>query len=74
MGVCRAQYHTQDRETHDQEKFEDIIGVTRSRIYIYQRTDNSMAKRKGAKRQTMLFKTLKRKLRIKQHEPYKNWG
>jgi hypothetical protein len=33
-----------------------------------------MAKRKGAKRQTMLYKTLKRKLRIKQHEPYKNWG
>jgi hypothetical protein len=22
----------------------------------------------------MLYKTLKRKLRIKQHEPYKNWG
>jgi hypothetical protein len=32
-----------------------------------------MAKRKGAKRQTMLYKTLQRKLRIKQHEPYKNY-
>ena len=33
-----------------------------------------MAKGKGAKRQTTLYKTLQRKLRIKQHEPYKNWG
>ena len=50
--------------------FEDIVEVTRSPI----RADNTMAKRKRVKRQTMLYKTLHRKPRIKQHEPYKNWG
>jgi hypothetical protein len=32
------------------------------------RTDNTMAKRKG---QTIIYKTLHRKLKIEQHEPHK---
>ena len=33
------------------------------------RTDNTMAKRKRTKRQTMIYKTIHRKLNIEQHEP-----
>jgi len=32
-------------------------------------TDNTMAKRKKEKGQTTIYKTLHRKLKIKQHEP-----
>jgi hypothetical protein len=35
---------------------------------VLRRTDNTIAKRKRAKGQTMTYKTLHRKLRIEQHE------
>jgi len=37
---------------------------------VIRRTDNIMTKRKGTKRQTMIYKTLHRKIKIEQHEPY----
>jgi len=40
---------------------------------VNQRTDNTMAKRKLTNRQTMIYKTLHRTLKIEQkHEPRKN--
>ena len=44
------------------EKFEDTKGVIRS----CKSTDNTMPKRKRSKRQTMIYKTLHRKLEIEQ--------
>ena len=45
---------------------------------VNRRTDNIMTKRKGTKRQTMIYITLHRKIKIEQHEPYwkleVNWG
>ena len=35
-------------------------------------TDNTMAKRKGTKGQTLICKALHRRLKIEQHEPHKN--
>ena len=54
-----------------QEKFEVTTGIIRGRK---QGTENTMVNRKGAKRQTMINKTLHRKRRIDQHEPTKNRG
>jgi len=34
------------------------------------RTDNALAKRKGTKGQTTIFKPLHRKIKIEQHEPH----
>jgi hypothetical protein len=34
-------------------------------------TENTMAKRKQTKKQTMLYKTIHRKLQIEQHEPHR---
>jgi hypothetical protein len=45
------------------EKFEDTKRVIR-------RTDNTMANRKSTKGQTMIYKTLHRKLKVEQHEPH----
>ena len=45
------------------EKFEDIKWVIR-------RTDNTMTQRKRTKEQTMIFKTLHRKLNIVKHEQH----
>jgi hypothetical protein len=36
--------------------------------YIEGETDNTTVKRKGPKRQTMNYKTLRRKIKIEQHE------
>jgi hypothetical protein len=33
-----------------------------------------MDKRKGTKRQTMIYKTLHGKLKIGKHEPHQKWG
>ena len=33
-----------------------------------------MAKLKGTKRQTMIYKTLHSKQKIEQYEPHENWG
>jgi hypothetical protein len=59
---------------------EDTTGVTRSskskdRQYNGQktkdkRTDTIMVKRQKIKGQTMIYKTLNRKLNIKEHEPH----
>ena len=45
------------------EKFEDTKD-------IIIRTDNVIAKKKMAERQTMIYKTLHRKLMMPQHEPH----
>jgi hypothetical protein len=45
------------------EKFEDTEGGIR-------RVDNTMAKRKRAKRQTMIYKAIHRELKIEQYESY----
>ena len=45
------------------EKFEDTKRVIR-------RTDNTIANRKSTKGQTMIYKTLHRKLKVEQHEPH----
>ena len=42
------------------EKFEDTIGVIRNRRW----TGNTIVKTKGTKRQTMIYTTLHRKLKI----------
>jgi hypothetical protein len=49
------------------EKFGDTKGVIRANR---KSTDNKMAERKGGKRQTMIYKTLHRKLKIVDHKPY----
>jgi hypothetical protein len=49
------------------EKLKDTKAVIRS---VIRRTENIMAKRKRAKRQTTIYKTLQRKLMIEQHEPH----
>jgi hypothetical protein len=36
-------------------------------------TDNTMTKWEGTKRQTMIYKTLNRKLKIEPDEVHKNW-
>ena len=51
------------------EKFEDTKGLSRSL-----KSDNTMVKRKTTKRQTMIYKTLHRKLTIERHEPRKKTG
>ena len=38
---------------------------------LNRRTDNTMAKRKRTKVHTTIYKTLRRKLKIEQHEPNK---
>jgi hypothetical protein len=55
-----------------QERFEDIKEVTRSRTS--KKTDNIMAKGKLTKGQTVIYKTLLRKLKIEQLELYKEQG
>ena len=45
------------------ETFEDTIEVTRNRRW----TGNTIVKTKGTKRQTIIYKTLNIKLKIKQH-------
>jgi len=50
-----------------QEMLEDLKGVFRS---LKLRTNNTIAKRKRRKRQTTIYKTLHRKLKIEQHEPH----
>jgi hypothetical protein len=51
-----------------EEKFEEPKGY--SKAINPRNTDNTMAKRKGTKGQTMIYKTLHRKLRIERHEPH----
>jgi hypothetical protein len=46
------------------EKFEDAQEA------INLKTDNTMTKRKRTKEQTMMYKTLNRKLKIEKHEPH----
>jgi hypothetical protein len=41
---------------------------------MYRRTDNTLAEGKGTKRQTMIYKTLRRKLKIEQQEPHTKPG
>jgi hypothetical protein len=38
------------------------------------RTDNTMATRQRTQTQIMIYKTLHRKLKVEQHEPYKRMG
>jgi len=49
------------------EEYEDIKGVIRIRK---SKKDNTMAKRKMAKGQTTIYKTLHIKLKIELHEPH----
>jgi len=49
------------------DKFEYIKGVIEA---VNWRADNPLAKRKGSKGQTMIYKTLHRKRIIEQHEPH----
>jgi hypothetical protein len=37
-------------------------------------TENTIAKIKGTKRETTIYKTLHRKIKIEQHEPHKKPG
>ena len=37
---------------------------------VIRRTDNTVAKKKGIKVETMIYKTLHRKLKIEQHESH----
>ena len=46
------------------------ITQEKSEAVNQRRTDNAMAKRKKTNRQTMINKTLHKKLRIQQHEPH----
>ena len=39
---------------------------------INRRTENTMTKKKRTKRNTTIYKTLHRKLKIEQHEPHYN--
>ena len=50
-----------------EEKFEEPKDY--SKAINPRNTDNTMAKRKRTKGQTMIYKTLHRKLRIERHEP-----
>ena len=52
--------------------FEDIQKKGQSDSVYRRRIDNAMGKRKRTKGQTMIYKTLHRKLKIEQREPYYN--
>jgi hypothetical protein len=51
-----------------EERFEDTKGASRSNKP--RRTDSTMTGRKRTKVQTTIYKTLQRKLKIRQHEPH----
>jgi hypothetical protein len=53
------------------EEFEDTKGVIRMRKS--KRTDNAIAQITRTKGQTTIYKTLHIKLKIKEHEPYRDW-
>jgi hypothetical protein len=52
---------------------EDINRVMKNKTELRRMTDNTMANTK-IKEQTVINKTLCRKLQIEQHEPTKTWG
>ena len=63
-GVIRSCKSKKDRQYNGQQ-FEDTKGVIRS--VNQRRIDNTMVDRKMTKGQTMMYKTLHRKLNIEQH-------
>ena len=54
----------------------NVTGITEKGLSkaVNRRTDNVMVKRKKTKGQTMVYKTLHRKLIIEQQRPYKTSG
>jgi hypothetical protein len=64
--------NTQKNNTHSHQintqEFEDTKGVIRT--INWRRTDNTMSKRKRTKGHTTIYKTLHRKLKTQQHEPF----
>jgi hypothetical protein len=62
----------QDTDLTNNEQIKAIQWPNKNRQYNGQtRTDNTMAKRKMTKGQTMVYKTLHKKLMIEQHDPHK---
>jgi hypothetical protein len=64
-GVIRSRNSTKDRQHNGQK-----IPKGLSEAVTQRRTDNTMVKRKKKKRQTKIYKTINRKLKIEHHEPH----